>query len=309
MITLVAFEAFAIATVMPKIKDDLGGIGWYGWVFSAFFLANLLGIVWAGHSSDHHGPARAFTVGLLLFALGLLLGGAAPAIGWLVAARAVQGLGAGAIPAIAYVAIGRGYPANLQPRMFAVVSTAWVVPSLIGPGISGIVADTVGWRWVLLGLLPIVLIAGAIATPALRELGPPGGDAPPDRRRDASDRDVRRRARAHRRVVAIRCARADPRGRRIHLRWTRVRADHAAGHIAALTRASRRHRAARPRDLRVLRNRRVRHAHADVVARRWSGARRAPADSRSADVDRGLLGAGTRGAACRTRARSFAPDA
>ena len=75
MITLVAFEAFAIATVMPKIKDDLGGIGWYGWVFSAFFLANLLGIVWAGHSSDHHGPARAFTVGLLLFALGLLLGG------------------------------------------------------------------------------------------------------------------------------------------------------------------------------------------------------------------------------------------
>jgi MFS family permease len=185
MITLVAFEAFAIATVMPKIKDDLGGIGWYGWVFSAFFLANLLGIVWAGHSSDHHGPARAFTVGLLLFALGLLLGGAAPAIGWLVAARAVQGLGAGAIPAIAYVAIGRGYPVHLQPRMFAVVSTAWVVPSLIGPGISGVVADTLGWRWVLLGLLPIVLVAGAIATPALRRLGAPGGDAPRDRRRDA----------------------------------------------------------------------------------------------------------------------------
>ena len=53
------------------------------------------------------------------------------------------------------------------------------------PGISGVVADTLGWRWVLLGLLPIVLVAGAIAMPALRRLGAPGGDAPPDRRRDA----------------------------------------------------------------------------------------------------------------------------
>ena len=50
MITLVGFEALAITTVMPKMKDDLGGIGWYGWVFRAFFLGNLLGIVPAGHA-------------------------------------------------------------------------------------------------------------------------------------------------------------------------------------------------------------------------------------------------------------------
>ena len=104
--------------------------------------------------------------------------------------------------------------------MFAVVSTAWVVPSLIGPGISGIVADTIGWRWVLLGLLPIVLIAGAIATPALRELGPPGGDAPPDRRRDAVVVTFGAALVLDCGVVAIHCARADPRRGRIHRRWT-----------------------------------------------------------------------------------------
>ena len=61
----------------------------------------------------------------------------------LVAARSVQGVGAGAIPAVAYVAIGRAYPPELQPRMFAVLSTAWVLPGLIGPAISGAVAVAV----------------------------------------------------------------------------------------------------------------------------------------------------------------------
>jgi MFS family permease len=184
-ITLVGFEALAIATVMPKVKDDLGGIDLYGWVFSAFFLGNLVGIVWSGRSADHVGPVRAFIVGLALFGGGLAAGGLAPGIGWLVAARAAQGLGAGAIVAMAYVAIGRGYPTALQPRMFAIISTAWVLPALLGPGLSGVIADHLGWRWVFLGLLPLVGLAAATSIGALRRLGPPGGEAPVDRRIDA----------------------------------------------------------------------------------------------------------------------------
>jgi MFS family permease len=184
-ITLVAFESFAIATVMPRISADLGGISLYGWVFSAFFLGNLVGIVWAGRSADHFGPARPLLAGLVLFGIGLLAGGLAPAMGWLVAARAVQGLGAGAVAAIAYVAVGRGYPATLQPRMFAVISTAWVLPAIIGPAISGAVATAIGWRWVLLGLLPLVVVAGAATLPSLARLGAPGGEPPVDRRVDA----------------------------------------------------------------------------------------------------------------------------
>ena len=184
-ITLVGFEALAVATVMPKIKDDLGGIDLYGWVFSAFFLGNLVGIVWSGRSADHVGPARAFIVGLALFGGGLAAGGLAPGIGWLVAARAAQGLGAGAIIAMAYVAIGRGYPTSLQPRMFAIVSTAWVLPALLGPGLSGVVADHLGWRWVFLGLLPLVALAAITSIGAMHRLGPPGGEAPVDRRVDA----------------------------------------------------------------------------------------------------------------------------
>jgi MFS family permease len=148
-------------------------------------LGNLVGIVWSGRSADHVGPARAFIVGLALFGGGLAAGGLAPGIGWLVAARAAQGLGAGAIVAMAYVGIGRGYPTSLQPRMFAIVSTAWVLPALLGPGLSGVIADHLGWRWVFLGLLPLVALAGITAIGALHRLGPPGGEAPVDRRVDA----------------------------------------------------------------------------------------------------------------------------
>ncbi len=184
-ITLVGFEALAVATVLPDVSKDLGGIGLYGWVFSAFFLGNLVGIVAAGRSADRDGPAKPFVVGLVLFAAGLLAAGCAPSMAVLVGARAVQGLGAGAIPAVAYVAIGRAYPQSLQPRMFAVISTAWVLPGVLGPAISGLVSDWLGWRYVFLGLLPLVVFTGAMTTPALRRLGAPGGEPGPDRRAEA----------------------------------------------------------------------------------------------------------------------------
>jgi MFS family permease len=169
-VTFVAFEALAIATIMPLVAEDLGGIALYGWVFSAFLLADLMGIVLAGELADRFGPALPFGAGLALFAVGLLIGGLAPSMPVLVAARAVQGFGAGAIPAVAYVVIGRTYPDALRPRMLAILSTAWVVPGIAGPALAAFVADHVGWRSVFLGLLPLVLVAGSLALRELRRV-------------------------------------------------------------------------------------------------------------------------------------------
>ena len=170
-ITLVAFESLAIATVMPEVKDDLGGLALYGWVFSGFFLASLLGIVVSGQMADRRGLALPFTAGLVLFAIGLVVGGLARSMPMLVAGRLAQGFGAGAIPAVGYAAIGRGYPASLRPRMFATTSTAWVVPGLIGPALETLAEHAWSWRLVFLGLLPIVAVAGAMTIPAMRALG------------------------------------------------------------------------------------------------------------------------------------------
>jgi MFS family permease len=172
-VTLVAFEALAIATVLPVVGRHLGDLRLYGWVFSAFMLSSLIGIVLAGTLADRIPLGRPMLAGLGLFAVGLVVGGLAPDMPVLVAGRAVQGLGAGVVPAVAYVAISRGYPEGCRPRMFAVLSTAWVVPGLIGPAVAALVATAVGWRWVFLGLLPLVIAAGVLVVLALRHVPPP----------------------------------------------------------------------------------------------------------------------------------------
>jgi MFS family permease len=172
-VTFVAFEALAVATILPLVGRHLGDLRLYGWVFSAFLLASLVGIVVAGTLADRVPLGQPMLAGLALFALGLVIGGTAPDMAVLVAGRAVQGLGAGVVPAVAYVAISRCYPDAVRPRMFAVLSTAWVVPGLIGPAIAALVAAAVGWRWVFLGLIPLVVATGALVVLALRNVPPP----------------------------------------------------------------------------------------------------------------------------------------
>jgi MFS family permease len=173
-ITFVASEALAVVTVMPVVAHDLGGLRLYGWVFSAFMLGSVVGIVAAGREADRRGPAIPFVAALLLFGSGLAIAGLAPSMEVLVGGRVLQGIGAGAVPSVAYAVIGRSFPGPLQARMMAVLSTAWVVPGVAGPAVAAEVAHLFGWRWVFLGLLPIVAVAGSIAVPALIRLGPPG---------------------------------------------------------------------------------------------------------------------------------------
>jgi MFS family permease len=172
-VTFVASEALAVVTVMPVVARDLGGLRLYGWVFSGFMLGSVIGIVAAGREADRRGPAVPFVVGVALFGSGLAVAGLAPSMGVLVAGRVLQGVGAGAVPSVAYAAIGRSLEGSLRARMMAVLSTAWVAPALIGPAVSAEVARLFGWRWVFLGLLPVVAVAGSIAVPALIRLGPP----------------------------------------------------------------------------------------------------------------------------------------
>ncbi len=178
-VTIVASEALAVGTILPIVAADLGGIGLYGWVFSGFFLGNLLGIVVAGMLIDRGGLARPFLLGIALFALGLLIGGLAPSMEVLVVARVIQGFGAGAIPAVAYVSIARAMPERLRPRMFATLSTAWILPGVIGPVAASAVTAISNWRLVFLGLLPLIAIAAWLTLPSIRAVAaapaPEGG--------------------------------------------------------------------------------------------------------------------------------------
>lgn len=167
-----AFETLSVATILPKIVTNLGGLSLYGWSFSAYMLATLVGLILAGDEADQRGPAIPFIFGVALFATGLALAGIASTMIIFVISRSVQGFGAGIIASVVYVCVGRGYPEQLKPRMVAVLSSAWVVPGLIGPALAGLVADFLGWRWVFLGLIPIVPLATGLVFPALGKLTP-----------------------------------------------------------------------------------------------------------------------------------------
>jgi len=175
LVTLVAFEALATATAMPVAARELGGVRSYGLVFSLFLTTSLLGIVAAGGWSDARGPRGPMLAGLALFAGGLVLSGTASSFGVLLAGRAVSGLGGGLLTVAIYVVVAGAYPEALRPRVFGVLSSAWVLPSVLGPPIAGWLATQVSWRAVFLVAVPLT----AAPVPALLRRLRRGGEAEP----------------------------------------------------------------------------------------------------------------------------------
>lgn len=180
LVTVVAFETMSVATIMPDVRADVGGLSLYGWAFSGLALGQVLGIVLVGAWVDRDNPARPMLVGLVVYAVGLAVSGAATSMLVVVVGRVLQGYGAGAVPAVAYVCVGRGFPEERRAKVFAWMATAWVLPALIGPAVAGFVSHQVGWRWVFLGLIPVVVLIGVPALRPIAALGrpTPGSGAP-----------------------------------------------------------------------------------------------------------------------------------
>jgi MFS family permease len=177
LVTFVAFESMAVATAMPTAVAELDGLAWYGWPFSAFLVASVVGMVVGGDIGDRRGPRAALLSGVAIFAAGLLAAGLAWHMAPFVAARAVQGVGGGMIAVSLYVVAGQAYEASLRPRLFGAISAAWVVPALVGPLVAGLLTAHLSWRMVFLALLPLIVVGLALVLPAVRGLAVPGPGA------------------------------------------------------------------------------------------------------------------------------------
>jgi MFS family permease len=179
LVTFVAFESMAVATAMPTAVTELDGLAWYGWPFSAYLVASVFGMVLGGDLDDRRGSRTALLAGVTIFAAGLLAGGLSGHMAVFVAARAVQGVGGGIIAVSLYVVAGRAYPPALRPRLFAAFSAAWVLPALVGPLLAGLITTHLGWRWVFLGMLPLIALGLGLLLAALRRFGSPEDVPPP----------------------------------------------------------------------------------------------------------------------------------
>src|SRR5690606_24122254 len=220
-------------------------------------------------------------LGLAAFGLGLAVSGSAPTMLVVIAGRVLQGLGGGALSTVMLTAITRAYPDSQRARMMALTSSAWVVPSLLGPTVAGFVAEALHWRLVFWGIVPLLLVVGAMTVPRFRHLDPPVAARPPRGRLAAAltlalgtglfltcvgggagagaGHGLRPDGPGRRLGVARRTPRgAGRRGRGVRA----ARAD-ACGHRQAGPRAAGRRRVARPRVRRGRRRRGVPRPHAD----------------------------------------------
>src|SRR3954449_5311578 len=179
LVTFIAFEAMAVGTAMPTAVAQLHGLAWYAWPFSAFLVAQVVGMVVGGDLGDRRGARVALPWGVAAFSAGLLTAGLAGNMAVFVAGRAVQGFGAGVIAVLLYVIAGQAYEPALRPRLFGAISAAWVLPALVGPLVAGLLTTHASWRLVFLGLLPLIVLGLALVLPAVRALPAPETPAAP----------------------------------------------------------------------------------------------------------------------------------
>jgi MFS family permease len=170
VITMAAFEHLGVGTAMPRMLAELGGNDLYSWPFTTFLAGSVMATVLSGRLCDRLGPGPALVIGPSLFLGGLIVGGLAGTMPVLLAGRALQGLGLGTEIVAIYVLVALVYPERSRPQAFGLLAAAWVVPSLIGPAIAGLVTEHLGWRWVFLGLIPPGVVGILIMLATVRRL-------------------------------------------------------------------------------------------------------------------------------------------
>lgn len=154
-IFLAALDQTVVGTALPRITDDLGGNELYTWAITAYLLTSTISGPLYGKLSDLFGRRPIFLFGVGLFLVGSLLSGLSQEMWQLIGARAIQGLGAGALFPIALAVIGDLFAPSERGRYQGLFGAVFGVAILIGPAVGGLITDTIGWQWVFFINLPI----------------------------------------------------------------------------------------------------------------------------------------------------------
>ena len=158
-IGLAAIDSTILATALPSIVRDLGGLAEAAWLFSGYLLAQAITVPIYGKLSDLFGRKPIMLFGISVFLVASLLCGLAWSPLSLVAFRVLQGLGAGAIQPIGMTIIGDIYSLQERARVQGYVASVWAIAALVGPTLGGVFSDFLTWRWIFFVNLPIGIAA------------------------------------------------------------------------------------------------------------------------------------------------------
>jgi EmrB/QacA subfamily drug resistance transporter len=168
-IILAGLDNTIVSTVIPVALPDLGGAHLYAWTFAAYMLAAAVSMPIWGPGSDRWGRRRTYLIGIVAFTVGSALCAIARTMMEFIAARAIQGIGAGAIATLPFVLLGVVYPPNKRGRALGAAASAWAVASVAGPLLGTLIVTHWSWRWAFLINVPIAIVAAFLVVIGMRE--------------------------------------------------------------------------------------------------------------------------------------------
>jgi MFS family permease len=161
-LALAALDQTIVATALPRIVGDLGGIAQYSWVFTAYMLTSTVTVPLYGKLGDVYGRKNLFLFAIVTFLAGSALCGIAQTMTQLVVFRAVQGVGAGGLFPLSLAVIGNIVPPRDRGRWQGLIGAVFASSSIIGPAVGGFIVDSTTWRWVFFVNLPVGGVALAV---------------------------------------------------------------------------------------------------------------------------------------------------
>lgn len=168
-VALHAINVYIVATVLPSVVQDIGGLEYYAWNMTLFVVASIVGSATTPKAIDTLDLRRAFLVAIAAFIAGTAVCGAAPSMGWMLAGRTLQGLGGGLMLGLSYASSRILFEQHLWPKAMALLSSMWGVATLAGPAIGGIFAQMQAWRWAFGSVIIVALgLALLVATQIAR---------------------------------------------------------------------------------------------------------------------------------------------
>ncbi|GAB3143958.1 MDR family MFS transporter [Marisediminicola antarctica] len=166
---LVAIDATILATAITSIVGDLGGFAQFPWLFSIYLLAQAVSVPIYAKLSEVLGRKPIIIFGIALFLLGSILCGLAWSMPALIAFRAVQGLGAGAVQPTAITIVGDIYTIAERAQVQGYLASVWAISSVVGPTLGGLFSEFLSWRWIFFINIPLCIVAGWMIMRTLHE--------------------------------------------------------------------------------------------------------------------------------------------